>query len=323
MRTAITDRYIADNKLNTEEVNSYENALKADQSQIIRNVSTQFADPDYDMANIDADLAKLRGISLDKVAPVHELAVGKLISDLDTNPASASISETAKLMRHEKYNEVYTDAEIKRAQIGIDSFGDRVNDYIDAAIPGASDKTKETLIANVKTRLGFEAIEARLDKRRTRLNTVDTFFKSKDYRDKSIGSLSALLTDEEYKGDEHVYLRDTAKNFINAALKKANDENTYKYSDNPDFDTSRTKEIARKAFSQAFDADVEEGEYDDWIFNSSEFGDDEIETEGIFSSTDVDLNAGTNTAAYLRFMKTFKALMHDAQLQLDSNVNKK
>ena len=332
VRTSVTSRYVAENNLNVDEIKTYENALQADQKQIVRNVTSDLSKNDYNMSNLDSDLQSLHGINIDTLTGVHNLAVSKLVEKLSTGKDTQSLASTAKAMRQESYSEVYTDDELKRAEIGIDNFGTRLNAYLDSVLPGATTATKKILLSNIKTRFGFDDINAKLDTRKKTIKAIAGYFdSSKKFSPFSIGSTQALMTteradkDHPYDGNEGGILEVIADNFIEKALKKAEDENTVNPKKYPKYSSYNLKRIALKAFSDVFTADNEALEDDDWILTKSIsiFGDDEIETSGIFANRDLDLTEGTNTKMYQQFIKRYEYLLKNSNSQLENHVKTK
>lgn len=331
VRTSVTSRYVAENNLNVDEIKTYENALQADQKQIVRNVTSDLSKNNYDMSNLDSDLQSLHGINIDTLTGVHNLAVSKLVEKLSTDTDTMSLASTAKAMRQESYTEVYTDAELKRAEIGIDNFGASLNSYLDDVLPGATTATKKILLSNIQTRFGFDEITAKLDKRKKSIKAIAGYFDSTKFSPFSIGSTQALITaergdeDHPYDGNEGGILEVIADNFIKKSLEKAANENTVNPKNYPKYSSYNLKRIALKAFSDVFTADNEKLEDDDWVLTKSisVFGDDEIETTGIFANRDLDLTAGTNPEAYTQFIDRYAALLKGSNSQLENHVKTK
>jgi hypothetical protein len=283
------------------------------------------------MASLDSDLQSLHGVDINTLTGVHDLAVSKLVEKLSTDTDTMSLASIAKKMRQESYSEVYTDAELKREQIGIDNFGARLNAYLDSVLPGATTATKKILLSNIKTRFGFDAISAKLDTRKKSIKAIAGYFDSTKFSPFSIGSTQALMTTERgdknhpYDGDEGGILELVADNFIKKSLEKAANENTVNPKKYPKYSSYNLKRIALKAFSDVFTADSEKFEDDDWILTNSisVFGDDEIETSGIFANRDLDLTEGTNTKMYQQFIKRYEYLLKNSNSQLENHVKTK
>ena len=334
VRKTVTDRYVAENKLNLKEIDTYDSALKADQSQIKTNISAKLSKKDYDITNLDADMQSVFGIDVNGLTGVHDLAVSQVIKYISNDESTRSLKVTADLMKDETYDDVYTEEELKRASVGIASFGKRLNTLLDDILPGATTKTKENLLNNIETRLGFDEIRDKLDKRKKTIIATSEYFLSTAHNPFHIDSAQALISAERsdknypYGGDEGALLEETANSFIKAAQDKAMKEGTVNPKDYPNYSKRQLTKVALKAFSDVFVADEESFEHDDWAIATSisGFGDDEIETMGIFGNTGVDLSSGTNPRAYSEFIKRYETLLQHSKAELleviDSKVKK-
>ena len=334
VRKTVTDRYVAENKLNTKEIATYDSALKADQSQIKANISAKLSEKDYDIANLDADMQSVFGIDVNGLTGVHDLAVSQVIKYISNDESTRSLKVTADLMKDETYDDVYTEEELKRASVGIASFGKRLNTLLDDILPGATTNTKGNLLNNIETRLGFDEIRDKLDKRKKTIIATSEYFLSTAHNPFHIDSAQALISEERsdknypYGGDEGALLEETANSFIKAAQDKAMKEGTVNPKDYPNYSKRQLTKVALKAFSDVFVADEESFEHDDWVIATSisGFGDDEIETMGIFGNTGVDLSSGTNPRAYSEFIKRYETLLQHSKAELleviDSKVKK-
>jgi len=329
VQESVTARYVAENKINVDEIKTYEDALKSDQSQIKRNISKKLSNNEYDLTDLNGDLQELHGIDINTLTGIHDLAVSQVVKFISTDKDSMSLAETARQMRQETYSEVYTDKEITQATVNIDNFGSRLNSLLDKMLPGSSTNVKKTLLANLKTRFGFEDIQAKLDTRKKTIKATSGYFDSSQFTPFSIGSVQAMISNERgdkdnpYTGNEGAILEETATNFINKALAKAKKEATVIPTDFPNYSEYNLKRVAYKAFSEVFAADDEGLEDDDWIFNSSPLGDDEIETTGVLGNRQIDIEAGTNPKAYSLFIKRYKSLLKSSSSQLKEHIKAK
>ncbi len=339
VRNTLTNRYVADNKLDKKVVSTLDSARTADQNNAVRIATSIVQKSTFDGSpeSIRKVMSDLNGIPSEQLLGVQDLLVGHLAKNLDKHTFNTNVGGMNVTTNFQEAAKTILGADLKHVDEAtvalnsalIDNFGERLNTLIDNAIPGANSTIKGRLSEELSVRYQIPQLQDKIVTAKERLRYKSKYYDTPNFTNRSFVNEHALLNsysgDDAYNGDEGPQLLGQARSFVDAAINKMKEEKLMTKSDILPW---RVKQLAYKAFSTVFTPDDEGLEEDDWVSSKGWLGDDEISISGsLENGYSVDFSDKGNNRGYKKFQKeltrALQAVKDDRNNYVDSKLKTK